>query len=179
MGSKNPFATTLELPVGAVQTVTEPALGTTGPRTVIQLPDGTQYEGEVRDGKPNGRGTLTDRNGTHQEGLWRNGNAYAVSGTLVFPDGTKETRTWYADGSVCGGTILWPDGRQYKGDWKVSENASELPHGPGEMTWPNGRKYVGMFNNGTMNGIGKMTYPSGLVENGPWKDGMFKGSSHP
>src|SRR2546428_160527 len=83
-------------------------------------------------GKPNNKGVLTDQNGTRQEGVWRDGKLYVVSGALVFPDGTKETGTWYADGSVCGGTIIWPDGRKYKGDWKISENAPELPDGPGE-----------------------------------------------
>src|SRR6266850_5187377 len=67
MDIQNPFATQLNLPLGVV-TMTEPELGRTGPRAIIQVPDGTRYEGEVRDGKPNGQGVLTDQNGTRQEG---------------------------------------------------------------------------------------------------------------
>ena len=95
----------------------------------------------------------------------------------MFPDGTVEVGTWNYDGTVCGGTIIWKDGRQYKGDWKLSENAPELPNGHGEMTWPDGRKYVGQFRDGTMDGRGKMTYPNAKVEEGSWKDGKFVGSA--
>jgi hypothetical protein len=72
----------------------------------------------------------------------------------------------------------WKDGRQYKGDWKLGDNAPEFPDGQGEMTWPDGRKFVGEFHNGTMDGFGKMTYPDGRVEDGSWKQGKFMGAAH-
>ena len=37
------------------------------------LPDGTQYVGEYRDGKPHGKGTLTASDGRAKKGMWRNG----------------------------------------------------------------------------------------------------------
>jgi hypothetical protein len=176
MQAITPFNTTLGLSP-AFQSVVGPDQGNTSSQGIVELPDGTTFEGEVRDGRPNGPGVLTDLNGTHQEGEWRNGDVYKVTGTLVYPDGTKEIGTWNANGFKSGGTIVWKDGRQYKGDWKLSENAPEQPDGEGEMTWPDGRKYVGQFHNGTMDGSGKMTYPDGRVEDGSWKAGKFTG--HP
>ena len=142
-------------------------------RGILLLRGGSTYEGEVTDGKPSGQGTLTDANGTHQWGMWHDGNAYTLRGTWVAPDGTTEVGTWNLDGTPSGWTITWKDGRQYKGDWKLVEGAAELPDGTGEMNWPDGRKYVGQFHNGTMDGPGKMTYPDGNVEEGNWKQGRF------
>ena len=139
--------------------------------------DGTIYEGEVANRVPNGQGIVTDSRGTRQQGEYRNGQAYRVSGTWVDYDGTKEEGTWNVDGSKCGGTITWKNGRVYKGDWKIVDMAAELPHGDGTMTWPDGRKYVGQFRDGQMEGQGKMTYPDGKVEDGFWKQSKFVGAA--
>ena len=71
--------------------------------------DGTVYEGGMKDGKPDGRGTVANPNGTFQKGEWRDGRPYRISGIWVAPDGTKEEGTWNYDGSASGGTILWKD----------------------------------------------------------------------
>ena len=122
---------------------------TNSPQTVV-APDGTVYTGELKDGKPEGQGTLADARGSYQKGEWRNGRAYRISGTAVLPDGTKETGTWNDDGTTCGGTIWYMDGRIYKGDWVIVEGRADLPYGPGAMTWPDGRQYAGHFINGKM-----------------------------
>jgi hypothetical protein len=100
-----------------------------------------------------------------------------VSGTWVALDGTKEEGTWNNDGSQSGGTIRWIDGREYKGDWKLTDGLTDLPDGTGTMTWPDGRMYVGQFQDGKLNGTGKMTYPGGKVENGLWKRDKFAGAA--
>ena len=137
--------------------------------------DGVVYEGEIAGGVPNGQGVSTDSRGTRQEGEWRNGKPYRVSGVWVDWDGTREEGTWNLDGTKCGGTIKWPDGRMYKGDWKFVDGAPESPDGNGTMTWPDGRKYTGNFQDGAMNGRGTMTYPDGKVEDGLWTSGRFVG----
>jgi len=170
---------TLSLPTGTpapatVEEAVAPVVGASASkRGILLLTGGSTYEGEVADGRPSGQGTLTDANGTHQWGVWRDGNAYTLRGTWVAPDGTTEVGTWNLDGTPSGGTITWKDGRQYKGDWKLVEGAAELPDGMGEMNWPDGRKYVGQFHGGTMDGPGKMTYRDGNVEEGNWKQGRF------
>ncbi len=139
------------------------------------LPGGTAYEGEVRDGKPEGEGTITAPNGTHQWGEFRNGLSYKLTGTWIAPDGTREEGIWNVDGTQSGGTITWKDGRVYKGDWKLMNGVPELPNGNGTMTWPDGRVYVGQFHDGKMDGRGKMTYPGGKIEEGLWKQDQFAG----
>jgi hypothetical protein len=152
----------------SVQTNAQPTLIT---------PDGSVYEGEMKDGRPDGIGTLTDARGSYQKGEWRNGEVYRVSGTCVLPDGTKEEGTWNNDGSTCGGTIWYPDKRIYKGDWVIVNGQAELPFGAGGMTWPDGRQYTGRFVNGKMDGAGKMTYPGGKVEDGTWTLDAFQGAA--
>jgi hypothetical protein len=142
-------------------------------RGLVLLPDGMTYDGEMSDGKPNGHGTVTGPNGTQQQGEWRDGEVRRLSGKWVAPDGTIEVGTWNRDGTPSGGTITWTDGRKYKGDWKIVEGALELPDGRGEMRWPDGRIYVGRFRDGTMEGMGKMTYPDGKSELGLWKQGKL------
>ena len=142
---------------------------TRNPRVTFVLPDGSTYDGEVIGDKPNGWGTFTDPRGTHQQGEWRHGDPYQVTGTWVSPDGTIEVGTWNADGTQSGGTITWKDGRQYKGDWELVGGGTEQPSGSGEMRWPDGRQYVGRFRDGKMEGKGRMTYPDGKVEDGWWE----------
>lgn len=143
----------------------------------IQLRDGTVFVGEVAGGVPDGHGVLTQTNGTKQEGEWRHGRAYRLSGTWVGPDGTKEIGTWNDDGTTSGGTILWKDGRVYKGDWRLmGAGTPDVPDGTGAMTWPDGRTYTGHFLDGEMDGAGKMTYPDGKIEDGTWMQGKFMGA---
>jgi len=166
----------------------------------IVLPDGSNYEGEISGGKPNGQGTGTwpdgktyvgefrngqaegagtvvEPNGTRQEGEWRGGAEYRVRGTWVAADGTKEEGTWNRDGTASGGTITWKDGRQYRGEWKLVPGMPESPDGAGEMRWPDGRQYVGQFHDGKMDGPGRMIYPGGKIEDGVWKQDTFTGAA--
>jgi hypothetical protein len=142
----------------------------------LQLRDGTVFVGEVTRGVPDGHGVFTQANGTNQEGEWRHGKAYRISGTWVGPDGTKEIGTWNYDGTPCGGTIFWRDGRVYKGDWRLEEGVPEAPDGEGTMTWPDGRTYTGHFLDGKMDGSGKMSYPDGKIEEGTWMQDKFEGA---
>jgi hypothetical protein len=137
--------------------------------------DGTVYEGGVKNGKPQGRGRVTNPIGTFQKGEWRDGHPYRVSGVWVAPDGTKEEGNWNYDGTASGGTIWWKDGRTYKGDWEPVEGQTDSPSGLGAMSWPDGRQYVGHFYGGKMDGAGKMTWPDGRSEDGSWKEDAFQG----
>ncbi|HVM61208.1 MAG TPA: hypothetical protein VMV72_10110 [Verrucomicrobiae bacterium] len=142
-------------------------------RALLIFPGGTTYEGEVRDGVPDGEGTMTSLGGTHQWGQFRNGLSYKLAGIWVGPDGTREEGVWNLDGAKSGGTIKYKDGRVYKGEWKLMDGVPERPNGSGTMTWPDGRVYVGEFRDGWMDGPGKMTYPDGKAEDGNWKAGQF------
>jgi hypothetical protein len=140
-----------------------------------QLPDGAVFTGEVDDQEMNQWGVLTQPTGTRQEGEWRHGEPYRVTGTYVSSDGTREEGTWNQVGPTSEGTITWKDGRIYKGEWKVVKGATDLPDGMGTMTWPDGRTYTGHFLDGKMDGAGIMTYPNGKVEDGTWMQDKFMG----
>jgi len=143
----------------------------------LKMRDGSVFVGEIDDEQMDGWGILTQPTGTREEGEWRRGQAYRVTGVYVATDGTREEGTWNQEaGTTSGGTIIWKDGRTYKGEWKVVAGSADLPDGTGTMTWPDGRTYTGHFLDGKMDGAGKMTYPDGKVEEGTWMQGKFMGA---
>ena len=77
------------------------------------------YEGEWKDGQPNGQGTYTSTSGDTYVGEWK--------------DGKKNGQ----------GTMTWANGNTYVGEWKDNEK-----HGQGTMTYANGKKEVGEFKDG-------------------------------
>ena len=111
-------------------------------------PDGEEYVGEFRDGKPNGQGTHTYSDGRKYIGEWRNGN---FNGQGIF------TYTHWGE---------------YVGEFRDSK-----PHGRGTYTYPDGRKYVGEWRNGSFNGQGTLTYPDGRKEVGEFRDNKYVGGS--
>jgi len=108
--------------------------------------DVAKYEGDIRNGKPNGQGTHT------------------------FPDGRKyvgESKDGQWDGQ---GTITYPDGGKYVGEFKNGKI-----HGQGTYTFEKGKyegfKYVGEWKDGTQQGQGTDSLPDGSNYVGEWKDG--------
>src|ERR1700733_5595866 len=105
------------------------------------LPNGAKYIGEMKDGKPEGRGTMIFPEGTQHLGEFRD-----------------ERHTHY---NLYRG--WWP--RKYVGDFKDGEE-----NGQGTETWPDGVKYVGGWKDGKQNGEGTQTSDVGGYV-GWWKDG--------
>ena len=54
----------------------------------IIFPDGRTYEGEWKNGNPNGQGTFTWSNGRKYVGEWKDGK-YNGQGIFTYPDGEK------------------------------------------------------------------------------------------
>jgi hypothetical protein len=83
-----------------------------------------KYEGEIKNGKPNGYGSSTFPNGTKYVGKFQHGKKHGQ------------------------GTLSMTDGREYVGKYKDGE-----PDGQGVLTYADGEKYVGEYKNGkTWNG---------------------------
>ena len=82
-----------------------------------------KYRGEIKNGKPNGTGTLTYSDGKKYMGEWKNGE----------PNGL--------------GIFSSPDGVKYEGEWE-----NEEMEGQGIFTLPDGMKYMGEFKNGKNHG---------------------------
>ena len=102
-----------------------------------------KYQGQVKDGKPNGLGFL------------------------ISPDGDKYVGGW-KDGLISGqGTLSNSNGMKYDGEWK-----NGLPNGQGTETSPDGWRYLGVYKDGEKHGKGKLTYTDGGWYDGSWKEGQ-------
>jgi len=133
------------------------------------FPNGWKYVGSWKDGKENGKGTLTSPNGEKYEGEWKDGLPNG-KGVFTFGKGKWEGDKYigeHKDGKKHGqGIYTFTDGRKYEGEWKDGKY-----HGQGTLTHPNGEKYVGEFKKGKRHGQGIHTYPNGEKYEGEYTDG--------
>lgn len=146
---------------------------------------GGVYNGECRNGKPSGFGTMEfKRYGTFFEGYWnngvehgqglmtfRNGRTYEgmfdkgvpVDGVLRNANNTILFRGGFnIDWSYRLGTLYMTDGSVYIGYF-----AANLPHGRGKMIYPNGDQFYGTFRFGIKHGRGRYR----KVITGNWRNG--------
>ena len=79
----------------------------------------TKYMGEIKNGKPNGRGIKLKPYAGKYFCEWKNGKEHGQ------------------------GTETSPDGNSYEGEWKDGKQ-----NGQGKWTLPNGSQYVGEWKNG-------------------------------
>ena len=101
-----------------------------------------KYEGEIKNGFPNGQGNFTLNNGEKYVGEFKNGKSHG-QGTYTFKKGNKYVGGW-KDGKRSGqGTVTWSDSKTYIGEW---ENGKY--NGKGTLILPNGEKYVGEWKDG-------------------------------
>ena len=129
-----------------------------------------RYEGEVRDGLPHGRGTMTWNNGTrYYEGEWQAGKKHG-QGIRTWPDGTRYEGGWRNDEHHGQGTKTYPNGARYEGKWRDGEY-----HGRGTYTWANGNRYEGEIRDGKEHGQGLWIGAGGAYYVGEWQAGNRHG----
>mmetsp|Transcript_48167 Transcript_48167/g.151099 ORF Transcript_48167/g.151099 Transcript_48167/m.151099 type:complete len:1021 (-) Transcript_48167:1684-4746(-) len=104
------------------------------------------YQGQLKDGWPNGRGITVWADGRIYDGYWSRG---------VF------------EGF---GTCIWSNGDKYEGEWHDG-----FAHGKGHYTYANGDCYEGEFFQDKFNGFGAFTYKSGWKFRGAWEGGKLNG----
>jgi|GEM_PF-1806977 len=136
----------------------------------LTFDDGSYYEGEMKFRLPNGYGKLTLSDGTYYEGAFIYGYAngqgkyYHENGDLIYEGA-------FIDGSANGqGKQIYPDGSYYDG---AVENGKL--NGQGKYTYSDGTYYEGGWEYGLPNGNGKRTYADGYYYEGTWKDGKKHG----
>ena len=128
-----------------------------------------KYEGEIKNGSPNGQGTFTLNDGGKYVGEFKDGKSHG-QGTYTFKKGNKCVGGW-KDGKRNGqGAITWSDGKKYVGEWKNGKY-----NGQGTLTLPNGEKYVGGYKNGERSGQGTFNFSDGEKFVGEWKNGKKNG----
>lgn len=104
------------------------------------------YQGQLKDGWPNGRGITVWADGRIYDGHWSRG---------VF------------EGF---GTCIWSNGDKYEGEWHDG-----FAHGKGHYTYANGDCYEGEFFQDKFNGFGAFTYKNGWKFRGAWEGGKLNG----
>lgn len=122
-----------------------------------QAPEGGSpydyYEGDIRNGKPSGRGVLVYANSDRYEGEFRNGIPNG-SGMFYFVSAGNRYEGEFRTGEFNGnGTFTYEDGDSYSGDFVNGQ-----PHGTGTFVFSElGARYQGEFRYGQVNGSGVVT----------------------
>ena len=106
------------------------------------------YDGEMRSGLFNGRGTFHNESGVTAAGVFRDG---AVDGPIIITmnDGYRYEGEWKIDHKEGHGVELLSNGARYEGDWHDGQK-----EGRGVMTWSSGNRYDGTWHNGKKEGTG-------------------------
>jgi len=128
------------------------------------------FEGVMKNGKPNGKGSAIYDNGTKYEGDWKDGKRNG-KGKMQFPKSESDDRF---------SKLFWDTNyiriQTYNGDW---ENG--LPNGlgiyEGQVNPDNERvKYEGELTDGKPSGKGVFVYYDGDKYEGEWKKGLKHGN---
>lgn len=131
--------------------------------------DGSNYQGQLLDGRRHGRGTWTSPTEKYT-GQWKHDHRDG-HGTQVWQD-ERAHRTYegqFKAGNFDGyGRMEWhtPKGLMvYEGQY-----TEDLKHGDGRYTWPDGRVYHGEWRRGLRSGKANFTNSAGERREGIWKD---------
>lgn len=118
----------------------------------VELDNGEQYEGRLKNGLPVGQGVLRYSNGDRHEGYFENGLPMG-RGTYYLANGNAYSGFWVR--GRLNGTVQFNDrsGNRYEGSI-----ANHAPNGRGSMFFVNGDRYVGEFSMGSPHGSGVMIY---------------------
>jgi hypothetical protein len=148
-------------------------------RYVSKLNDafkGDVYEGEFRNGIPNGQGTYTSTNGSRYVGGWKDG-ANDGQGTIIYANGIRYVGSWKSGVKHGQGKIIFSDGkppiegifvnglieRSEKVDLVpaqgqlpscIGKDARQWTNCKGVHNFANGDQYEGEFRDGKFNGWG-------------------------
>ncbi|KAL6041085.1 MORN repeat-containing protein [Balamuthia mandrillaris] len=127
------------------------------------------YVGEFVNGKREGQGKQTWDKGDVYEGQWKDGNPHGF-GYKTWPCGDTYVGDWEEGHRMGFGEYTWPSGHRYKGEWR-----NKLQSGRGVYTWSDGRCYDGEWTEGEKHGMGKYSWPNGCCYEGPWNEGKRHG----
>ncbi len=86
-------------------------------RQTHTYPDGSKYQGELKDGKRHGQGAWLRPDGTKYVGQWRNDKPEG-QGTITWPDGKKYVGQWISGKRHGQGAEISPDGGMVEGEWE-------------------------------------------------------------
>lgn len=144
--------------------------------------DGVMYIGRIKDGLPNGKGTLFNIDGEEYIGNFENGrpkglifyrNVNGKRGRVRFGKGIEISVCRSIDERIVQSGVRreFPDGDVYVGEL----NADGEPSGFGERIGRDGSIQKGLFLNGVLHGTGRLTFANGNEIAGLFKHGAANG----
>ena len=126
----------------------------------------TKYNGDILNGKKEGKGKLEYKDGTIYEGDFKN-DVYEGNGKLIFPNGRKYEGEFH-DGKIKGkGKFTWEDGKIYEGEYE-----DFMKKGFGKFYWNENKYYSGQWLNNKQHGKGTIHY-DGKEINGTFRFGKI------
>lgn len=136
--------------------------------TINQLSE-KYFQGELINGKKEGKGLLIDLNGDIFEGIFINDKKEGF-GVYLFESGKKYVGQFKNDVLDGIGSYFFINGSEYYGEI----NETEM-HGFGNYHYPSGSYYVGDFNKGEMDGIGTLYFAGNERYEGEFKNDNMTG----
>ena len=129
----------------------------------ISIRDGRIYYGEFTNGLATGNGIITYKNGETYEGSVKNARPNGF-GVYIWSNENKYEGEWKNKKRHGKGVFTWSNGDIYNGDWKKNKK-----HGIGVLSYSNGNKYEGDFTKDERVGNGVFTFSNGKTHTGEWK----------
>ena len=123
------------------------------------------YEGEINDGKREGKGIMIYKNGDKYEGNFKN-DKIEGKGIYYFNSGNRyegESKNGIKEGK---GIMYFANGNKYEGDWK-----NDKRKGKGIFYYNNGDRYEGDFIDNKFDGNGIYFYKNGNRDMGDYSKG--------
>ena len=137
-----------------------------GKGKMISLLDGSEYEGDVVQGKKEGKGILKFKDGTIYEGEFKDDDFHG-NGILKYNNGRKYEGT-FKEGKMDGnGKFIWDDGKTYIGSY-----VNDKKHGQGKLIYNNNKYYEGSWVNNKQHGEGTL-YLNGKTLKGQFRFGKI------
>ncbi len=118
----------------------------------LTFEDGIKYEGEFKDGLIHGKGTYTYLKGEKLFGNFKNNCLVDNQGVFIDDQGGKFEGI-FGKGGMIKGIYTYINGDKYEGEFN-----GILPYGEGTWTFKDGSKYIGKFKDGLKHGRGVWTF---------------------
>lgn len=133
------------------------------------------YEGDFKNGKPHGQGTMDYGGGEKYVGSFANG---AENGKGILYKGDTQKEVTYLNGQLVvqqkQTVAIGANAIQYDGGMECTGNCFD---GQGTARFPSGNVYTGNFKNGLFHGMGKMVFAGGNVLDGLFENHQPKSGS--